>query len=119
MRRRTGRAVQRGDLYRLRKPAGDTKRSRVMLVVSRNVFVESPFSTVICAPVYSADRALETEVLVGVDEGLKHSSVVTCDALLSVQKRQLTGYVGSLGPVRLVELDRALRVALALEEDSP
>ena len=90
-----------------------------MLVVSRNVFVESPFSTVICAPVYSADRALETEVLVGVDEGLKHSSVVTCDALLSVQKRQLTGYVGSLGPVRLVELDRALRVALALEEDSP
>ena len=44
--------MRRGELYRVAKPAADPKRSRVFVIVSRQVLLESNFSTVVCAPVY-------------------------------------------------------------------
>jgi mRNA interferase MazF len=89
--------VKRGDLYRVLKPtAKDPKRSRVFVVVSRQVLIDSPFSTVICAPVYSAHHGLSTQVAVGVDEGLKHDSSIHCDELVSLPKSALTHYIGRL-----------------------
>lgn len=107
--------MKRGDLYRVRHPSGDKKRSRVFVVVSRPTLIESRFSTVICAPVYSQRHGLASEVEVGTAEGLKHDSSVLCDALVSLSKAQLNDYVGALSPRRIPELDRALRVALFLE----
>jgi len=53
--------VKRGDLYRVRHPGGgDPKRSRVFVVVRRQALVDSRFSTVICAPVYSRRDGLAT-----------------------------------------------------------
>jgi mRNA interferase MazF len=107
--------LRRGDLYRVRHPGGgDPKRSRVFVVVSRQALIDSRFSTVVCAPVYSRRDGLATQVEVGSDERLKHESSVHCDALVSVQKTLLTDFVGSLPPERERALDRALRVALGL-----
>jgi mRNA interferase MazF len=107
--------LRRGDLYRVRHPGGgDPKRSRVFVVVSRQALIDSRFSTVVCAPVYSRRDGLATQVEVGPEEGLKHESSVHCDALVSVQKTLLTDFVGSLPPERERALDRALRVALGL-----
>lgn len=107
--------MQRGDLYRVRRPgSGDPKESRVFVIVSRPTLIESRFSTVVCAPIYSRRDGLATEVEVGTDEGLKHESSIHCDALISIPKSALTDFVGSLSPVRLRLLDEALRVALAL-----
>jgi mRNA interferase MazF len=107
--------VKRGDLYRVRHPgAGDPKRSRVFVVVSRQALVDSRFSTVVCAPVYSRRDGLATQVEVGPEDGLKHESSVHCDALVSVPKTLLRDFVGSLGPERTRFLDQALRVALGL-----
>jgi mRNA interferase MazF len=108
--------VKRGDLYRVRRPAGDRKPARVFVVVSRQAVIDSRFSTVTCAPVYSRRDGLSTQVDVGTDEGLKHDSSVHCDALVSILKTQLTDYVGTLSGSRLRELGRSLRVALAVEE---
>lgn len=105
----------RGDIYRVPNPSGDTKASRAFVVVSRQEFVAGSFSTVICAPVYSEQRGISTEVAVGTEEGLKHPSVILCDALVSLSRRKLTNYVGALDPEKRRELDRALRIALALE----
>ncbi len=107
--------MNRGELYRVRSPIGDSKRQRVYVVVSRQSFVEASFSTVLCAPVYSSRRGIRTEVHVGVDEGLKHESAVMCDLLDSVPRILLTDYVGTLSPAKLVELRQALRIALAVE----
>lgn len=107
--------MKRGDLYRVRHPAGDPKRSRVFVVVSRQALIESRFSSVVCAPVYSRRDGLTTQVDVGVDEGLKHDSSIHCDALVSLAKPSLTDYVSSLGPTRLRALDEALRIAMALD----
>jgi mRNA interferase MazF len=95
--------------------ARDPKRFRVFLVVSRHVVIESKFSTVICAPVYSAHHGLSTQVAVGTEEGLRHDSSVHCDELVSLPKSALTHFVGRLGPVRLPELDRALALALDID----
>lgn len=107
--------MRRGDLFRVRRPGGgDPKSSRVFVVVSRQALVESRFSTVVCAPVYTRRDGLATQLDVGPDEGLKHESSIHCDALVSLPKVQLTDFVASLRPARLRELDQALRVALAL-----
>ena len=109
--------MRRGELYRVRRPSADeTKRSRVFVVVSRQLLIESRFSTVICAPVYTVYDGLSTQVQVDIGEGLKHSSAIHCDELVSLPKGILTDYVGSLSATRLQELDQALLVALHLHQ---
>lgn len=107
--------MKRGELYRVRNPtSADPRRHRVFVVVSRQTVIDSAFSTVVCAPVYTRRDGLSTQVDVGVDDGLKHDSSIHCDELVSLQKSQLTDYVGSLAPPVLPALDRALAIALDL-----
>ena len=76
--------MNRGDLFRVRRPGGgDPRRSRVFVVVSRQTLIDSLFSTVVCAPVYT-------------------------------RRDGLADYVASLAPPRVRALNQALRVALAL-----
>jgi len=107
--------VKRGEMYRVRHPSGaDPRRSRVFVVVGRQAVIDSRFSSVICAPVYSTFHGLSSQVSVGVDEGLKHDSAIHCDELVSLPKTVLTDYVGSLTQTKLAELNRALTIALDL-----
>ncbi len=107
--------MRRGDLYRVRRPGrGDPKRSRVFVVVSRQALIDSRFSTVVCAPLYTRRDGLATQVEVGTEDGLKHESSIHCDALVSLPKTLLTDYVATLAAGRVHALDQALRVALAL-----
>jgi mRNA interferase MazF len=107
--------VRRGDLYRVRKPSGDPKSHRVFVVASRQALIESRFSTVICAPIYSRRDGLATQVNVGVECGLKHDSAIHCDELVSLPKQMLTDYIGSLPLPARQTLNRALQVALELD----
>jgi len=84
------------------------------VVVSRQLLLDSRFSTVICAPVYSMHDGLSTQVEVGIDEGLKHASSIHCDELVSIPKSKLTDYAGSLSSTKLNLLDSALKNALEL-----
>lgn len=86
------------------------------MVVSRQVLIESKYATVICAPIYSTDSGLASQVSVGPEEGLKHASAVHCDGLVSIPKNELTDFAGSLGEQKLAELSVALKVALAIED---
>ena len=83
-------------------------------VVSRQALVDSNFSTVICAAIYSRRDGFATQVDVGTENGLKHESSILCDALVSVPKSGLTDYLATLPVEKIAELDEALRVALAL-----
>lgn len=111
--------MKRGDFYRVTKPpTRDPRRFRVFVVVSRQVLIDSKFSTVICAPVYSAHHGLSTQVPVGVDEGLRKDSSIHCDELVSLPKAALTQFVGHLPLARWRELDRALTAALAIDSST-
>jgi mRNA interferase MazF len=110
--------VRRGELYRVLRPSSrDPKKFRVFVVVSRQVLVDSRFSTVVCAPIYSVYEGLSTQVPVGPAEGLKHDSGIYCDELVSLPKNMLTHFVGMLPPEKLGLLDGALLVALQIETD--
>jgi mRNA interferase MazF len=85
------------------------------VIVSRQIAVESKFSTVTCAPIYSLHNGLSTQVEVGIDEGLKHESSIHCDELISIPKVMLTDYVGRLSRDKLERLNCALKIALDLE----
>jgi mRNA interferase MazF len=107
--------VKRGELYLVQHPsARDPRKQRVFVVVSRQLLVDSTFSSVICAPVYSRRDGIHTQVDVGIDEGLKHDSSIHCDELMSLPKGSLTHFLGSLSPVQQALLDRALAFALGL-----
>ena len=112
--------MQRGDLFLVTRsgtpdPGKDPKKQRVFVVVSRQVLIDSKFSSVICAPVYSRYDGLRTQVTVGIDDGLKHPSSIHCDELASLPKSMLTHFVGHLKRAKVEELDRGLAAALDLD----
>lgn len=107
--------MKRGELYRVANPSvRDPKKSRVFVIVGRQPVIESRFSTIICAPIYTTHNGLATQVPVGVDEGLKHDSSIHCDELVSLPKSVLTNFVGTLPEQKIHALNQALALALDL-----
>jgi mRNA interferase MazF len=96
--------LRRGEIYRVRQPQhGDPKKSRCFAVVSRQDLLDSKANRVLCAPINTSGVGLSTEVQVGIDEGLKHDSVINCDQITRLEK--------------LKQLRSALAVALDIEDD--
>lgn len=98
----------------MHRPSGDPKLFRSYVVVSRQTLIDSQFPTVICAPVFSRGQGASSQVLIGIDEGMKHDSWILCDNLVSIRKTEMTQFVGSLPLSKIAELNRALKMALAL-----
>ena len=109
-------SLVRGEIYRVSPaPGNDPKRARCVVIVSRQTLCDSRADKVVCAAINTNEDGRSTEVGVGIDEGLKHESVVNCDQLILVPKSALTNYVGSLAVSKLAELRGGLRVALDLD----
>lgn len=110
--------MRRGEFYRVRRPSSrDPKKFRVFVIVSRQILIDSRFSMVICAPVYTTYDGLSTQVAIGIDEGLKHDSGIHCDELISLPKSMLTNYIGKLSSEKIHLLERALKIALQLHDE--
>ncbi len=108
--------MKRGDLYRVYKAIKqDPKKYRLFVVASRQVLIDSKFSTVICAPIYTSYDGLSTQVSLGIEDGLKHTCSIHCDELVSIPKRALADYISTLSPDKVAELIKALTIALELE----
>ena len=109
--------MKRGELYRISLGSKtDTKRQRVYVIVSRQELIDSTYSTLICAPVYTNYEGLSTQVPVGIEEGLKHPSAIRCDELISISKTRLTDYTGYLSDEKLLELGQALSIAIGVDD---
>ena len=109
--------MKRGELYRVSLGSKtDTKKQRVYVIVSRQELIDSSYSTLVCAPVYTHYEGLSTQVPVGVNEGLKHPCAIHCDELISILKTRLTGYTGTLSEEKLTELGQALSIAVGVDD---
>lgn len=100
--------VSRGQIW-LYEFAAPNKR-RPVLILSRQEVIRL-LRTVIVAPVTSTIRGAPSEVVVGVDEGLKHDSAVNLDHPQTVDQRKLRRYIGSLGSRKMQEVCVALAIA--------
>jgi mRNA interferase MazF len=95
---------------------GKPDKRRPVLVLTRTSAV--PYlNAVTVAPITRTVRGVPTEVLLGVDEGMKGPSVANFHSLQTVNVKRVGRYVGSLGKARKSEVRRALLFALELDGD--
>ena len=108
--------MKRGEVYRTAARVPERGHTPgFYVVVSRDFIAENEdVSTVVCAPVYGEVLGLATEVVIGVDEGVRRWSAVRGDFLMLMFKGKLTTLVGRLAAPKLQELGGALAHALDL-----
>jgi mRNA interferase MazF len=102
------RRVSRGEiwLYAFKPP----NKRRPVVVLTRPEVIEL-LNTVTVAPITSTIRGAPSEVVVGIDEGLKKDSAVNLDHVQTVDRRRLVRFVGTLSPDNMRNVCRALLVA--------
>ena len=106
--------MRRGDVHWAHLPEGFGRRP--VVVLSRDAVIPVR-DRVTVAPVSRTIREIRSEVAVGGAEGLEHDSVVNTDEILTIPKRRLDlEPAGSLGPVKLRELEAAIHYALDLRD---
>ena len=100
--------VNRGEIwmYAFRRP----DKRRPVLVLSRQQVI-GLLGTVMVAPITSTIHGAPGEVVVGVDEGLKHDSAVNLDHVQTVDKARLRRFVGTLSRPKMKEVCKALAIA--------
>jgi len=106
------RRVNRGEIWRYTFKPPDKRRP--VLVLSRPDVIPL-LSTVMVAPITSTIRGAPSEVVVGIDEGLKQESAVNLDHVQTVAQAALRQYVGSLGRQKMAEVCRCLAIAVACD----
>jgi mRNA interferase MazF len=104
--------VTRGEnwLYTFKPP----DKRRPVLVLSRPDVIPL-LSTVMVAPITSTIRGAPSEVVVGVDEGLKMESAVNLDHVQTVDQAALRHYVGSVSREKMASVCRGLAIAVACD----
>jgi mRNA interferase MazF len=107
------RRVNRGEiwLYTFKPP----DKRRPVLILSRPDVIPL-LSTVMVGPITSTIRGAPSEVVVGIDEGLKTASVVNLDHVQTVAQEALQHYVGSLSREKMAAVCRSLAIAVACDQ---
>lgn len=103
-----GSDLNRGEiwLYDFKRP----DKRRPVLILTRQEVIPL-LRTVMVAPITSTIRGAPSEVLVGVEHGLKHDSAVNLDHVQTVDKKRLRKCVGHLDRDRMSRVCRALAIA--------
>ena len=93
--------LNRGEIWLLERPAPDKRRP--VLVLSHPSLLRV-LNTATVAMITSTIRGAPTEVLLGVDEGLKGPSCVNLANVNTVRQAELQRYVGVLPAAKLAEV---------------
>ncbi|HXO21937.1 MAG TPA: type II toxin-antitoxin system PemK/MazF family toxin [Thermoanaerobaculia bacterium] len=100
--------VNRGEIWLY--TFGSPDKRRPVLVLSRQKAI-ALLRTVLVAPITSAIHGAPSEILVGMEEGLKHDSVVNLDQVQTVDQQRLHHLVGTVGSGKMTAVCRALLIA--------
>ena len=100
--------LQRGEIWLYQFAAPDKRRP--VVVLSRTAALPL-LRTVVVAQVTSTIRGIPSEVVVGVDEGLKDLSAINLDHVQTVEKHRLRHYIGALSEEKMQQVCRALAIA--------
>jgi len=115
MDRRTSmdRLIQRGEIWSYEFKPPDKRRP--VLVLSRSSAI-ALLNTVIVAPITSTIHGSISEVVVGIDQGLKNTSAINLDNIQTVEKSKLVQFIGSLDTGLMKKVCNALSVATGCSE---
>ena len=100
--------INRGEIwmYTFRPP----DQRRPVLVLTRQQVIPL-LDTVMVAPITRSIRGAPSEVLLGIDQGLKHPCAVNLDHVQTVEQARLEQFVGSATPTQMQAVCRALAIA--------
>ncbi len=100
--------VKRGEIWFFAFKQPD--KLRPVLVLTRQEVIEL-LHTVMIAPITSTIRGAPSEVIVGIEEGLKHNSAVNLDYIQTVEKSRLHRRIAEVSPEKMKAVCRALAIA--------
>ncbi len=100
--------LKRGSIwmYKFKKP----DKLRPVLILSPQAVI-GLIDTVIVAPITTTIYEIPSEVIVGIDHGLKHDSAVNLDHIQTVAASKIKHYIGSLDRRMMTEICLALMIA--------
>jgi mRNA interferase MazF len=102
------RRVNRGEIWGYHFSSPD--KWRPVLVLSRQEAI-ALLHTVMVAPIRSTVRGAPSEVVIGIDEGLKKESAISLDHVQTVEQARLLRFIGRVTPSRMRAVCRALAIA--------
>lgn len=102
------RGPSRGEVWLYRFDSPDKRRP--VVVLSREELLPL-LRTAMVAPITSNYRGSPSEVLLGIEEGLKEPSSVNLNHVHTVRQRGLHHYVGTLSEEKMQEICHALAIA--------
>src|SRR2546425_8918105 len=100
--------MTRGEIWRYEFSRPDKRRP--VLILSRPEVIDL-LHTVMVAPITCTIRGLPSEVIVGVEEGLKQKAAINLDHVQTIEKSRLKQFVGTVGAVKMKAVCQALAVA--------
>ena len=100
--------IRRGQIWLFTFSRPDKRRP--VLVLTRPEVIEL-LHTVTVAPITSTIRGAPSEVVVGVDEGLKQDSAINLDHIQTIDKTRLKNFIGTVGPEKMKAVCHALAIA--------
>lgn len=103
------RNLRRGDiyLYDFKKP----DKTRPVVVLSRDDVIPL-LHTVMIAPILSTIYGIPSEVVVGIENGLKNTSAINLDHVQTVDKNRLTNFIAHLDETVMEQVCEALARAV-------
>jgi mRNA interferase MazF len=104
--------IERGEIRLVRFASPD--KPRPVLVLTRDSAI-GYLSRITVAPIASSIRGVPSEVLVGLEEGLKQPSAVNLHNVVTVQKDVIGRRVAQLGEEKMRDVCRAIGFALGCE----
>ena len=117
---RIHRRIKRGDIYYAdlgMRIGSEQNGTRPVLIIQNDTGnFHSP--TVIVAVLTSKinKNQLPTHVLIDARFGLTEPSLILFEQLLTIDRRRLRGYVGTVDDYVMAQSEKALRISLGLEE---
>lgn len=105
--------VARGEIWQFSFPSPN-KRRPVLVLTRRHIL--GHLDTVTVAPITTTIRGIPTEVVVGIESGLKTTSAINLDHLATVPKSGLRSFVGSVPPAVLKQVRAAILFALGFDD---
>ena len=87
-----------------------TEQTAPVLVLTRQEVI-GMLHTVMVAPITSTIHGAPSEVIVGIDEGLKKDSAINLDHVQTVEKARLKRFLGSVSREKMTAVCRALDIA--------
>ncbi len=104
--------MNRGEIWTFEFKHPD--KTRPVLILTRQEII--PYlDTVTVVPITRTIRSVPSEVLVGIDEGLKETSAINLHHLVTISKSNLHRFLGSISPNKMNHVLAAMLFALGFE----